>query len=245
MTFRHYPAYKWSGVDWLGQIPSHWEVGRLKFSATSQTSNVDKHVIDDELAVQLCNYVDVYKNEYITADVDFMQGSATPAEIAKFSLREGDVIITKDSESWEDIAVPASVQCNLDNVLCGYHLAMIRSQPGIFDDRYLFRLFCSEMVNYQFKISANGVTRFGLPASAINNALLLRPPLPGQRDIARFIERETARVDAFIQKKGRLLELLEEKESATISEIVTQGMNRSAPKSPSGDFIKDCIAFVT
>ena len=72
-----YPAYKDSHVDWLGDIPAHWSIGRLKFSATSRTSSVDKHTKDDEVPVQLCNYVDVYKNEFITSDLPFMNASAS------------------------------------------------------------------------------------------------------------------------------------------------------------------------
>jgi hypothetical protein len=76
-----YPSYKPSGIEWLENIPAHWHVGRLKFSATARTSNVDKHTKEDEVPVQLCNYVDVYNNELINDDVEFMQASATPSEI--------------------------------------------------------------------------------------------------------------------------------------------------------------------
>ncbi|HEX5958367.1 MAG TPA: hypothetical protein VFY92_06895, partial [Hyphomicrobiaceae bacterium] len=170
---RPYPSYRPSGADWLGNIPSHWGIGRLKFAATARTSNVDKHIKDDELPVELCNYVDVYNNDFITSELTFMKATATAPEIERFEVRKGDVLITKDSESWDDIAVPAMVTDSLLGVLCGYHLAIIRSLPGQFHPGYLFRLFCSEMLNYQFKIEANGVTRFGLPTSAIDNALLL------------------------------------------------------------------------
>jgi type I restriction enzyme S subunit len=229
-----YPSYRHSGIDWLGKIPAHWKIGRLKFSASARTSNVDKHTKDDEVPVQLCNYVDVYKNEFITPELTFMQASATPAEVERFSIRKGDVLITKDSESWDDIAVPAMVAEDLDGVLCGYHLAIIRSLPGEFHAGYLFRLFCSEMLNYQFKIEANGVTRFGLPTSAVDSAVLLRPPIEEQELISDYIDRETARIDALIERKRRLLELLEEKRLAVITAAVTKGLDASAPMRDSG-----------
>jgi type I restriction enzyme S subunit len=230
-----YPSYKPSGVAWLGNIPSHWTIGRLKFSATSRTSNVDKHTKDDELPVELCNYVDVYNNDFITSELTFMKASAAEPEIERFEIKKGDVLITKDSESWDDIAVPAMVAEDLGGVLCGYHLAIIRSLPGKFHAGYLFRLFCSEMLNYQFKIEANGVTRFGLPTAAIDNALLLRPPLHEQEMIAGYIDRETARIDALIGKKRRLLELLEEKRLAVITHAVTKGLDPNAPMKDSGE----------
>ena len=226
---RPYACYKPSGVAWLGNIPAHWHAGRLKFSATAHTSNVDKHTKDDEVPVQLCNYVDVYNNEFITSDLPFMQASATRGEIERFRLKRGDILITKDSESWDDIAVPATVTEDLDGILCGYHLAIIRSLPGKFHTGYLFRLFCSEMVNYQFKIEANGVTRFGLPTSAIDNALLLRPPFEEQELISNYIGRETVRIDALIEKKCRLLEVLEEKRLAIITHAVTKGLTPHVP----------------
>ncbi len=163
-----------------------------------------------------------------------MKASATEPEIERFEIKKGDVLITKDSESWDDIAVPAMVAEDLGGVLCGYHLAIIRSLPGKFHAGYLFRLFCSEMLNYQFKIEANGVTRFGLPTAAIDNALLLRPPLPEQELISEYIDRETARIDALIDKKRRLLELLEEKRLAVITHAVTKGLDPNAPMKDSG-----------
>jgi type I restriction enzyme, S subunit len=229
-----YPSYRPSGVEWLGNIPAHWNTGRLKFCATSRTSNVDKHTKEDEHPVELCNYVDVYNNDFITSELTFMKASATEPEIERFEIKKGDVLITKDSESWDDIAVPAMVAEDLGGVLCGYHLAIIRSLPGKFHAGYLFRLFCSEMLNYQFKIEANGVTRFGLPAAAIDNALLLRPPIYEQELISGYIDRETARVDALIDKKQRLLELLEEKRLAIITHAVTKGLDPNAPMKDSG-----------
>jgi type I restriction enzyme S subunit len=229
-----YPKYKSTGVDWLGSIPRHWDFGRLKFSATSKTSNVDKHTKDNEVPILLCNYVDVYNNEFISSDTDFMSATATAAEIDRFTLRKNDVLITKDSESWDDIAVPAFVASELEGVLCGYHLAIVRSLPGKFYPRYLFRLFCSEVLNYQFKVSANGVTRFGLPSSAIDHAILLRPPIDEQQVISDFIDRETARIDALLEKRRRLLELLDERRHAIITNAVTKGLDPKAPLRESG-----------
>jgi type I restriction enzyme S subunit len=152
----------------------------------------------------------------------------------RFEIKKGDVLITKDSESWDDIAVPAMVAEDFSGVLCGYHLAIIRSLPGAFHAGYLFRLFCSEMLNYQFKIEANGITRFGLPAAAIDNALLLRPPLSEQELISEYIDRETARIDALIEKKRRLLEMLEKKRLAVITHGITKGLDPNAPMKDSG-----------
>ncbi len=99
-----------SGVEWLGDVPAHWEVRRLQHVTTMKVSNVDKHIKEGELPVRLCNYVDVYKNDYITESVPFMRATATTDEIERFWLEPGDVLITKDSEAWDDIGVPALVE---------------------------------------------------------------------------------------------------------------------------------------
>jgi hypothetical protein len=95
-----------------------------------RVSNVDKKSEPGELPVRLCNYTDVYKNDYITDDLEFMRATASRAEIAKFGLHVGDVIITKDSETPDDIGIPALVDSTSSDLLCGYHLAMIRPAPN-------------------------------------------------------------------------------------------------------------------
>ncbi len=229
-----YPCYRSSGVHWLGLIPAHWKIDRLKFLAAARTSPVDKHIRDDEVPVRLCNYVDVYNNELINSDIDFMEATATTAEIERFKIKAGDVLITKDSKSWDDIAVPAMIEEDLDDVLCGYHLAIIRSLPDVFDPGYLFRLFSSEMLNYQFKMEANGVTRFGLPTAAIDSALLLCPPIEEQIAISQFLDHETTRIDRLIEKKRRMLELFAEKRMALITKAVLKGLDSSVKTKDSG-----------
>ena len=94
-----YAAYKPSGVEWLGGIPVHWDVKRLKSLAAVQLSNVDKKSVEGQDAIRLCNYVDVYYHEHIGADIEFMPATATKEQARRFSLCAGDVLITKDSET--------------------------------------------------------------------------------------------------------------------------------------------------
>ena len=89
-----------SGVEWLGDVPEHWEVRRLRTVAEMRVSNVDKHVKPGETPVRLCNYGDVYKNDNISGRMRFMRATATAEETEWFRLEAGDVLITKDSETW-------------------------------------------------------------------------------------------------------------------------------------------------
>jgi len=231
--FRPYPEYRDSGVEWLGEIPAHWKIERLKTLAKVQLSNVDKKSAEDEVAVELCNYVDVYYNEQITSDLEFMKATATPEQIRRFSLLEGDVLITKDSESWDDIAVPAVVTENLPGVLCGYHLAHIRPASKC-DGSYLSRLFSAIGPRDQFHLAANGITRFGLGGDEIRTGAFPVPPFPEQRAIAAFLDREAAKIDALVVNKERLIELLQEKRSALITRSVTRGLDPDVPMKDSG-----------
>ena len=134
-----YPDYKDSGVEWLGAVPAHWEVRRLRNVSTLRVSNIDKHTREGEVPVRLCNYVDVYKNDRIRSGMAFMAATATADEVEQFRLRSGDVLITKDSEVWNDIGVPALVQEIDDDVVSGYHLALLQPDAEHIEGGFLFR----------------------------------------------------------------------------------------------------------
>ena len=216
-----YPAYKDSGVKWLGEVPAHWEIKRLKNSASYWVSNVDKITNDDEILIRLCNYTNVYYHDYIRPDMDLMEATATPEEISRFGLQVGDVMITKDSEDWTDIAVPALVVESTPDLVCGYHLAIIRPQKSALLGTFLLRTLQSCVVNQQFQIAATGVTRYGLPKSAIGGAWLPIPPLQEQQAIADFLDRKIDKIDELTDKIGAAIERLQEYRSALITAAVT------------------------
>jgi type I restriction enzyme S subunit len=205
-------------------LPAGWEARPLRSTADYVVSNVDKVPVKDEIAVRLCNYSDVYNNESITLALDFMQATASEDEIAKFGLRVDDVIITKDSESWDDIGVPALVRETASDLVCGYHLALLRPIKQRMDGAFLFRCLQAKPVRVQLELAANGVTRFGIPKSEIGAMTLPVPPLPQQRAIADYLDRETTRLDALIAAKKRVLGLLAEKRRALVTRAVTHGL---------------------
>lgn len=220
-TVRPYSAYRDSGIEGLGEVPAHWEVRRLRTVAEMRVSNVDKHVRDGERPVTLCNYVDVYKNDRITHQMPFMNATATPDEIERFRLRRGDVLITKDSESWNDIGVPTLVESADADTVCGYHLALLRPFPGCIDSGYLFRTLQSSGVAHQFHIEANGVTRFGLAHGGIKSIRLPLPPFAEQAAIIRFLDHVDRRVQRYFRAKRKQIALLEEQKQAVIQQAVT------------------------
>ena len=168
-------------------LPEGWIKKPLKELVEMAFSSVNKKSRSDEKTVQLCNYMDVYNNDYITDDIDFMTATASDREIKKFTLQQGDVIITKDSETPDDIGVPAVVMENLDNVICGYHLALLRPKQNEIDGIFLAKELGRDRVSYQFSRVANGATRFGLTTDAVRNIQVNVPPLSEQKKIARIL----------------------------------------------------------
>ena len=221
-------------LDWTDTLPDGWQVKPLRAVADSVVSNVDKLVSDDEIPVRLCNYTDVYHNEFIGPDLDLMHATASAQEIERFGLSVGDVLVTKDSESWEDIGVPALVVETSADIVCGYHLALLRPREKAIHGAFLFRCLQARPVQVQFWLAANGVTRFGLPKSGIRDARVPVPPLSRQRAIAECLDRETMPLDALVAAKQRLLTLLAEKRRAIITRAVTRGLDPRAPLRDSG-----------
>src|SRR5439155_17619034 len=146
----------------------------------------------------------------------------------RFHLDVGDVVITKDSEEWSDIAVPALVAETADDLVCGYHLGITRPREKELCGEYLLRAFQACAVNQQFQVAATGVTRYGLPKSAIGDAWVPFPPREEQRAIADFLDLETARLDSLVGKKRKLIEKLKEKRTALISRTVARGLPAEA-----------------
>ena len=118
-----------------------------------------------------------------------MVATASEDEIIKFSLMAGDLIITKDSETWDDIAVPAFVPKTMKGVVCGYHLTLIRPNQEHVLGEFLFRTYQALGVRDQYHYNANGVTRYGLGSYWVNNGVVPTPPINEQREIAEYIDR--------------------------------------------------------
>ena len=168
-------------------------------------SSVDKKSKANEKSVRLCNYMDVYSNSFISADLDFMEATATEHEIANCSLLPGDVVITKDSEKHDDIGVPALVREDILGLVCGYHLAILRPRSPAIDGAYLFYVLNDAGAQQQFHSYANGVTRFGLRKADIGLVEISLPPLPEQQRIAGIL----GALDDKIELNRRMNETLE------------------------------------
>ena len=192
-------------VETKAHAQSEWRRAALNDVIDLRLSSVDKKSKANEHGVQLCNYTDVYNNSFIHVGMEFMTATATEREIAKCSLVAGDVVITKDSEKHDDIGVPALVREDIRDLVCGYHLAILRPRLSEVDGAYLFYALSADDVQRQFHSYANGVTRFGLRKADIGLVEITLPPLRQQRAIAHIL----GTLDDKIELNRRMNETLE------------------------------------
>ncbi len=168
-------------------LPDGWRMSSLADACTVITSPVDKKTVEGELPVKLCNYTDVYYNNSIDSRIDFMTATAKPKEVEKFSIVKDDVIITKDSETPDDIGVPSHVKETINNLLCGYHLTILRPKKKV-SGKYVCYALTSRRVRHDFYRFANGITRFGLTNESYQKIRVPIPSFPEQKAIASLLE---------------------------------------------------------
>ncbi|WP_337864383.1 restriction endonuclease subunit S [Paraprevotella clara] len=157
--------------------------------ATVEISGVDKKMKDGEKEIRLCNFVDVYYNWAITtARYDtFMFASANPNEISKFQLKKGQVALTKDSETRDDIGIPTYIADDFDDVILGYHCALITPNKTILDGRYLNALLHTDYAKKYFACNASGSgQRYALSVEALNSFPVPIIPLSEQERIGEI-----------------------------------------------------------
>ena len=178
----HHSTGEFEGLKYEGQrrVP-------LNVVMELTLSSVDKKSKENERNIRLCNYTDVYNNMFIHANMNFMSATATEKEINKCTLLSGDVVITKDSEKHDDIGVPALVKENIRDLVCGYHLAILRPRSSVIDSTYLFYALNAQDAQRQFHSYSNGITRFGLRKFDIGLVEIPLPSLSEQRAIAHIL----------------------------------------------------------
>jgi type I restriction enzyme S subunit len=199
---------------------SEWTTVALADIADIRFSNVDKKSLSGEVPVRLCNYMDVYLNNYITADLPFMEATATALEMERFKVEQGDNLITKDSETPEDIGIPAVVVDEIRNLVCGYHLALIKPKRDKVDPVYLSKQLGSRQSAVYFSRLANGSTRYGLSSAAIDSVKIPLAPLVEQRQIATVL----STLDKAIEKTESLIAKYQQIKAGLMHDLFTRGV---------------------
>ena len=163
---------------------------KLADIAKIEISGVDKKTIEGETPVRLCNFVDVYYNWAITKEKakSFMAASAKQTEINKCSIGKGMVAITKDSETRDDIGVATYIADDFENVVLGYHCALITPNPAVVDGKYLNAFMHTRYIQKYFENNASGSgQRYTLSNDTIGNIPVLLPSVEEQHTIGKVL----------------------------------------------------------
>jgi len=228
-----YPAYKKSGVDWLEEIPAHWEISRLKFGAELNPSppGGQRQRLPQNTEVSFVPMEAV--GEHGGLDLALTKQLADIGAGYTY-FADGDVIVAKITPCFENGKGALAAGLANGSAFGTTELHVLRACNAL-DRRYLFYVTLSDAFRRQGEAEmygAGGQKR--VPEAFVKN---LKHPIPGkaeQRAIAAFLDRETARIDALVTNKERLIELLQEKRAALITCAVTKGLDPSVPVKDSG-----------
>lgn len=180
----------------------------LKDCCCIELSNVDKKRHPNQRKVRLCNFTDVYYNWniYNSMDEEYMEATASDKSIKKFSLRKGDVVITKDSETRDDIGMAAYVAEDVESLILGYHCALIRPKKEL-NGAWLNGFLNSEFGRKYFSFQSSGSgQRYTLTKDAIGAIQIPEVDYETQKEVGRLL----TLIDRKIRNGKKISSLLEE-----------------------------------
>lgn len=204
---------------------NNWQNYTISELCDIKVSGVDKKIYANEIPVQLCNYMDAYRNDYLTRQTDYSIGSVNHNELRKFNLVKNDVVITKDSETPEDIAVSSVVLEDLENVVCGYHLAILQPRDEV-DGTFLMHSLKLPSNQRLFYKIASGSTRYGLTIGGIESVTLKIPSLPAQRKVAKILKM----CDTVISQTEQAIKKYEAIKQGMMTDLFTRGIDVNTGK---------------
>ena len=229
--YKPYPAYKPSGIEWLGEIPAHWEIKRLKYAAdlNPKASEVRKLPPDTEVSFVPMEAV----GEYGGLDLSLTKELSDVADGYTY-FSNGDVLVAKITPCFEN--GKGSLASELVNGIAfgTTELHVLRCGPEL-DNQYALYLTLADAfrkLGEAEMYGAGGQKR--IPESFVTNLRHPLPPVAEQRAIATFLDRETARIDELVVRKERLIGLLQEKRTALITRAVSRGLDPNAAMKDSG-----------
>ncbi len=228
--YQRYEAYQNSGIEWLGEIPAHWDVKRSRFLLVTNPSKNEIRLSDDAL-VSFIAMESV--GEYGGLDLS-VQKTLDEIGSGYTYFAEQDVVVAKITPCFEN--GKGAISLGLINKIAFGTTELHVLRP----DRNLNSLFLFYLtISYPFRklgesemYGAGGQKR--IPERFLKDLRIALPPLEEQKSIARFLDYKTAQIDALIAKKASLLKKLAEKRSALISQAVTKGLDPRVPMKDSG-----------
>jgi type I restriction enzyme, S subunit len=224
VSFHSYPVYKPSGVEWLGEVPEHWEVKRIAslYSEVIEAGNEDLPVLSVSI------HHGVSDSELGEEDMD--RKVTRSEDRSKYKRVEPGDLVYNMMRAWQGAFGSVVVE---GMVSPAYVVARPKT---ILPTEWIEYLLRTDLAVNEIKRFSRGITDFRLRLywDEFKNLRICEPPEKERACILRFLERETAKIDALIAEQQRLIELLQEKRQAVISHAVTKGLNPNAPMKDSG-----------
>ena len=214
MSFPRYPAYKDSGVEWLGEVPEHWEVRRLKRNLLLLTEKAEQR----DFAVALEN-IEGWTGRFVETDSE-LTGEGV-------SFDSGDILFGK----LRPYLAKAWVADRRGEAVGDFHV--LRPTEAVFSRFSLYQILTAEFISI-VDGSTFGAKMPRVGWDFLSTLPLATPPLSEQIAIATFLDLETAKIDALVADYQALIELLQEKRQAVISHAVTKGLDPTVPMKDSG-----------
>ncbi|EGT5709794.1 restriction endonuclease subunit S [Cronobacter dublinensis subsp. dublinensis] len=234
--YQAYPEYKNSGVEWLGEIPEHWKLSKLRYQFFfNKGLTITKEHLQDE-GIPCVSYGEVHSKYGFEVDPEIHTLKCVSDKHLKENsnalLEKGDIVFADTSE---DIDGSGNfTQLVSDTVtFAGYHTIIARPFERDCCRFYAYLLDCKELRS-QVRHAVKGVKVFSITQAILRNLSIWLPSKDEQEQIAVFLDHETAKIDNLIEKQQQLIELLKEKRQAVISHSVTKGLNPDVPMKDSG-----------
>ncbi|HBT5093373.1 TPA: restriction endonuclease subunit S [Klebsiella pneumoniae] len=218
--YRAYPAYKDSGVEWIGQVPEHWKVARVKRLASLRNERRND-VSTDTIYIGLED-VEAGSGQYKPTN-----GSSRQSEDSTVGIfYEGDVLYGKLRPYLRKAIISEMAGC------CSTEFLVLRAEKT--EPRWLQEWLLTPDVTHQIVSGCEGAKMPRADWGHIGSIEVVYPDQPEQAKILTSLDRETARIDALIEKKTRFIELLNEKRQALITHAVTKGLDPNVKMKDSG-----------
>jgi type I restriction enzyme, S subunit len=234
MSFPRYPKYKASGVEWLGDVPEHWDVGPIKWVIQKIESGTSVNASDEPAE---SGKLGVLKTSCVyTGKFDATENKTVIEEDAasvSCPLKPGTLIVSRMNTP-DLIGAAGVVTVATENLFLPDRLWQISFANA--DAHFVHFWTLTSLYRGQVRAVCTGTSSSmkNLGQDQFRSFNLALPPLPEQTRIATFLDQETAKIDELVAEQRRLMELLKEKRQAVISHAVTKGLNPDAPLKPSG-----------
>lgn len=228
-----YETYKDSGIEWIGEIPSHWDICPLKFNLSLKGRIGWNGLKSDEFMEDSYAYL-VTGQDFDKADIDWSKCYQIDKERYDedpfIQLSNGDLLITKDGT----IGKVAKVS-NLDKPAClNSGIFVVKQKKSAFIQDFLYWTFVSNQLLDFNNFNSSGSTIQHLYQNVFENMPLLVPGISEQQNIASYLNYKVGRIDAAIKEKEAMLNDLKAYRSAIISEAVTKGLDKNVEMKDSG-----------